>query len=79
MDENEVRRRLTNQAPRSHVVSHALDRLTDAAAHFGEEVARTVPDGREQALAVTKIEEALAWAKKGVALYQVEVDPNAIT
>jgi len=38
-----------------------------AALEFAEKVVAGVPEGREQALAVTKIEEAMFWANAGIA------------
>jgi hypothetical protein len=70
---DEIARRLTNVPPGSPDVHAALDELTAAGIMFGEAIARYVPAGREQALAATNLEQALAWAKKGVALNQDQV------
>lgn len=68
--EEEIARRLTNAAPRYPSTHEALDALTAAGIAYGETVAAVVPTGREKSLAVTSLEESLAWAKKGVALNQ---------
>lgn len=73
----EITRRLTNQPPRTAKVGMDLDDLTAAAIEFGKVIAEIVPPGREQSLAVTHIEEVLFWSKKGVALNQAQVDPEA--
>ena len=41
-------------------------RLKDLGEAFLDAVAETVPGGREQALARTKVEEAVMWAVKGL-------------
>lgn len=38
-----------------------------ASLHFATFISSTVPPGREQALALTKIEEAMMWANAGIA------------
>ena len=73
IDRDEISRRLTNAPPSGQHVHQALDDLTASAILFGEYLARLVPPGREQSLALTNLEQALAWAKKGVALNQDRV------
>ena len=43
-----------------------VDALRHAAKAFGAAVEAHVPAGREQALAITKLEECLMWAVKGI-------------
>ena len=66
IDENEIQNRLTFlPASRAGMARHA--KLTAAGIHFLAAVNQYVPDGREKALAMTKIEEAKMWASAGVA------------
>lgn len=73
IDHTEIARRLTNVPPGGDNVHKTLDALTAAAIDLGEVLADLVPPGREQALALTNLEQTLAWAKKGVALNQDQV------
>lgn len=41
--------------------------LRDMARELAVEVLRLVPPGREQSVAITKLEEAIMWANKGIA------------
>lgn len=46
------------------------DKHMHVRAHIGgvaEEICRLVPPGREQAIALTKLEEAMMWANAGIA------------
>jgi hypothetical protein len=40
---------------------------------FAGAILDLVPTGREQSLAITKVEEAVMWAIKGIVLHQSEV------
>ena len=75
--EDEIRRRLTNQVPRTATVADTFDDLTAALIELGTYISRTVPPGREKSLAVTALEEVSFWAKKGLALNQGAIDPAA--
>lgn len=73
IDRDEIERRLTNVPPGSDAVGKALDQLTAAAIELGAVLVQLVPAGREQSLALTNLEQSLAWSKKGVALNQDRV------
>lgn len=70
IDHNEIARRLTNVPPGSDNAHRAMDVLTAAGIAFGDAIVAVVPPGREQSLAVTSVEQAVFWAKKGTALNQ---------
>lgn len=72
-DEAYVRERLTNQAPRTQEVRDALDDITRAGIAFGVALTETVPQGPDLRLALGHLEDAVARAKKGVALNQDRV------
>jgi hypothetical protein len=52
--------------PLSDIEKASLDDLKEAAEYFAKTVAYNVPEGRERALAITKLEECVMWATKGV-------------
>ncbi len=41
--------------------------LRDKAKELASDICAMVPPGREQSLAITKLEEAIMWANKGIA------------
>lgn len=50
--------------------TNGIDRIATMRAYafeWGVSILHNVPDGREQSLALTKIEEALFWANAGIA------------
>lgn len=65
--------RLTNQAPRRPETHNALDEVTLAAIEFGSALTSLVPQGPDLRLALGHVEDALARAKKGIALNQDEL------
>ena len=66
LDDDEILDRVTYHAPsRYGIAKHA--RLTKVIAKAMQAVVDVVPLGREQALALTKLEEAKMWASAGVA------------
>lgn len=67
MRAEELTRRFAHHAPRTaeRVQAHETIRAECRAA--AETVVRLVPAGREQALAVTALEEAMMWANAGIA------------
>lgn len=75
--EDEIRRRLTNAPPATATVGEAFDRATAAAIELGLAIVELVPPGREKSLAVTHLEEVSMWMKKGMALNQGAIDPEA--
>ena len=59
----------TNHPPTPEaIVKHEACR--DGAIHFAEVVLTHAPASRERSLAITKIEEALMWARKAIAVHQ---------
>jgi len=62
--------------PPSAASVHALRELRAMALDFANLVVREVPASREQALALTKIEEAVMWANAGIVRHQTEEDAD---
>ncbi len=60
--------------PPSPASIHALREIRAMALKFADQMVREVPAGREQALALTKLEEAVMWANAGIVRHQTE--PN---
>lgn len=67
-----LERSLTNHPPTSDQTVGRMEHLRAAAKGFGLALLATVPEGRERSLAVTKLEESVMWAMKGIALNQDE-------
>ena len=66
IDEVEVERRFTYQKPTERSIpkfERIRAQLVDAACVIAE----LMPPGREQSLAITKLEEAMMWASAGIA------------
>ena len=63
---SELGLRFTHHAPNAEQLEK-YDQLRSVASGFAHYVAAKVPPGREQALAITKIEEAIMWANAGIA------------
>lgn len=63
---NDIENRFTYHAPKNDQVQR-YGFLREAAKHFAEFVADSTPASREQALALTKIEEAVMWANAAIA------------
>lgn len=62
-----LERSLTYSKPNEDQVARIL-RLREAAKVFGASIETEGKPSREQSLAITKLEEALMWATKGVVL-----------
>lgn len=71
MDVDELHNRFAYHRPASPIlVEEVFPRLRTDAENLALLIDRFVPDGREKALAVTKIEEAVMWAIAGIARNQ---------
>lgn len=64
---SDLRFRFTHHPPQSQdqVAKHVA--IRESGHYFARIVGEVVPGGREQALALTKIEEAVMWAHAGLA------------
>ena len=60
--------------PPSPAAIHALREIRAMALEFADQMVREVPSGREQALALTKLEEVVMWANAGIVRNQTETD-----
>lgn len=65
-----LERSLTNIPPTSDKTIGRMEHLRSVAKSFGFALLATVPEGRERSLAITKLEESVMWAMKGIALNQ---------
>lgn len=66
---------LTNHAPENALVVQRLDQATERCLELGHWIVDNVPSGREQATALTKLEEVSMHAKAGIARMQYRVTP----
>jgi hypothetical protein len=69
--DNELARRIENSftyhAPKDDQQTRYVE-LRDTAKHLAEKINNLVPNSREKSLAITKIEEAIMWANKAIAI-----------
>jgi len=66
MDARDIENRFTYHAPRGGQ-PQAYERIRSEARGLAETLDQLAPDGREKALAVTKLEEAVMWANAAIA------------
>lgn len=66
MDVDELERRIKYHRPNEQGID-LIAAMRQHALTWAKAVRRDVPGGREQSLALTKIEEALFWANAGIA------------
>lgn len=71
---DELANRFAYHAPLSDTRRQAHENIRGQIGRLAQFVVHTVPAGREQALAVTKLEEAMMWANAGLARAE---DPEA--
>lgn len=56
--------------PSTDVLARKYELIRDIAKEFAETVVEQVPEGREQSLTLTHIEDAMMWANAGIARNQ---------
>lgn len=61
---------LRNHKP-NHVTGHTLDEATEKFVDLAHWIIDNVPEGREQSLALTNLEQVSMWSKAGIARYQL--------
>lgn len=66
VDKDDLETRIRYHRPNEYGISH-IAAMRGFALQWVKAVHDLVPDGREQAIAYTKIEEALMWAIAGIA------------
>lgn len=71
---DELSNRFAYHAPLSQTRRQAHENVRGQVGRLAHFIAATVPAGREQALAITKLEEAMMWANAGLARAS---DPDA--
>lgn len=74
MSAEDIEHRFTNHPPVNAYVGETLDSVTIACVRTGKEWDVILPNGREKALALTKLEEASMWAKAAIARNQEGFD-----
>lgn len=74
----DLERRFAHHPPRSDEVIHRHEMIRAEIKHTAYRVRQMVPQGREQSLALTKLEEAMMWANAGIARgISAKADPDA--
>lgn len=66
MDNEDIEKRFTYHKPTENKASK-YETIRDQAKELAYLIEELVPNGREKALALTKIEEAVMWANAGIA------------
>ena len=69
MDETELHARFTSYPAKTRKRDGVHQEIRDAGLKAALLINTHVPAGREQSLAVTKLEEAVFWANKGIATH----------
>jgi hypothetical protein len=67
MNWSELEHRFTYHPPRSAAEVNNHETIREAARDFAAYIYARIPEGREKAIAITKVEEALYWANAGIA------------
>lgn len=70
MTTEEINKRFNYHAPKDGTVVGYHEAIRSTCANAAHWIDQLVPDGREKALALTKIEEAMMWANAGIARNQ---------
>lgn len=65
--EEQIRHSFTDHPPKEDQ-SERYASLRRHGRDLADEILRRVPDSRERSLALTKVEEAVMWANKGIAV-----------
>lgn len=63
---NDLENRFTYHKPKEGQ-TEKYQELRDAARDLAFQIVQSQPEGREQSLAITKLEEAIMWANAGIA------------
>jgi hypothetical protein len=72
-----ITRSLTNQPPVNDEIVLAFEELRVDAIDYAQMIIMNVPPCRERSLALTKLEESVMWAVKGIILNQEAVLGNS--
>jgi hypothetical protein len=65
----------TNHPPQDNIVADLLDAATEHFLWLAHWIVAAVPEGREQSLALTQLEQCSMWVKAGIARNQDQVRP----
>lgn len=74
--EAEFEARFQTHPPVDNMVVRAHTDIREEIRYVAKTVLRVVPPGREQSLAITKLEEAMFWANAGIARNQDSHDED---
>lgn len=66
----DIKQRFINHPPKNKEINDNLDSLTKHLIALGVYLTELLPDGREKALAITKLEECSMWSKAAIARNQ---------
>lgn len=67
IDQDDLKNRFTYHAPPNDEIVQKYELIRRVGLSFATVLNEMVPDGREKALALTKLEEVVMWANAGIA------------
>lgn len=67
MDRDDIHNRFTYHAPATPTRADQHQGMREACENFAHFLNSTLPEGREKALAMTKLEEVMFWGNAGLA------------
>ena len=66
----ELKNRFSYHPPKSQEVAQSHEFIREMCLELAKSISAVVPPGREQALALTAVQEAMMWANAGIACNQ---------
>lgn len=72
-EHDELDRSLTNQPPRGPEIIERFETMRIPAKEFGHTILDVCPDCPERTLALWKLQEAVMWATKAIAIHQDQI------
>lgn len=68
-----MRRSLTNQPPRDQAIVDRFERVREPAIEFSDTIFDLCPESPERSIALRKLEEAVMYAIKSIAIHQESI------
>lgn len=75
IDSDDLLSRFQHHPPQNEFTVEAHETVRSALLETAELLNKTIPDGREKSMAITKLEEAMMWANASIARNGIMVHP----